>query len=88
MKKYNKIENEIIVIGGDHYNALGVIRSLGDCGIKPIFILLTDNNEYMSGHSKYIKKLHILNSKKEQKLDEYLIKNFSKFEHKPILTKK
>ena len=85
MKKFKEIENEIIIVGGDHYNALGVIRSLGECGIKPIFILLSDNKENMSSHSKYIKKLFILSHQEEKDLDEFLINNFSNTDLKPII---
>lgn len=33
------MNNKIIVFGGDHHNTLGVVRSLGEAGIKPILIL-------------------------------------------------
>ena len=44
------------VIGGNHHNALGVIRSLGEKGIKPFVIIETkDKNPYIL-KSKYIQK--------------------------------
>ena len=85
MKKNSIIENKVIVIGGDHYNALGVIRSLGECGIFPIFILLNDDDKAMSSHSKYIDKLYIINSEEEKNLDKFLIKNFGNDKNKPII---
>ena len=85
MKKNITIENEIIVIGRDHYNGLSVIRSLGECGIKPIYVLISDTDECMSSKSKYIKKLYIISEKKSEKLDDFLIKNFSRKNFKAIL---
>lgn len=51
-----KIENEVIIVGADHYNALGVIRSLGKCGINPIFLLVSNEKICFSSKSKYIKE--------------------------------
>lgn len=33
------MEREFIVLCGEHYNPLGIIRSLGEAGIKPIAIV-------------------------------------------------
>lgn len=85
MKKFHKIENEVIVIGGDHYNALGVIRSLGECGISPIFILLSDTKNCMTLYSKYIKKSYTKSSDEEKDLDKFLIENYGGQKIKPIL---
>ena len=38
-------QNNIIVIGGNHHNTLGVIRSLGYKGLRPYVILITNNNK-------------------------------------------
>ena len=64
MNKNNEIKNDIIIIGADHCNALGVIRSLGECGIRPIFILLNDTKKCMTAYSKYIKKYFVIEKKK------------------------
>lgn len=44
-----------IVIGEEHYNPLGVIRSLGMVGINPVFIAIKGKSEVAS-KSKYIKE--------------------------------
>lgn len=50
-----------IVIGEEHYTPLGVIRSLGENGIKPIFIVLKQNMKIAS-LSKYIDELYEVDS--------------------------
>ena len=48
------MEREFIVLCGEHYNPLGIIRSLGEAGIKPIAIV--KKNEFqLTSKSKYIK---------------------------------
>lgn len=54
--------SEIIVIGGNHHNTLGVIRSLGFKGLTPIVILVTDENKPYVAYSRFIKKLITINS--------------------------
>lgn len=51
------LSHKFIVFGGDHYNPLGVIRSLGLVGIYPIVILVA-KNPHIVNLSKYIKKIH------------------------------
>ncbi len=48
---------DVIVIGGNHHNTLGVVRSLGYEGISPILILVAGDDEctYVA-HSRYLKK--------------------------------
>lgn len=48
--------NEVIVLGPDHYNTLGVVRSLGEAGIKPIVVIYSEKsqNSFVL-KSKYIK---------------------------------
>lgn len=50
-----------IVFGVEHYNPLGVVRSLGENGIKPIAIV-QKNSIQLTSKSKFIKKLHMVNS--------------------------
>lgn len=50
---------EHIVVGGEHYNPLGVIRSLGEYDLKPIFISINSANSVSwVSHSKYISKVY------------------------------
>lgn len=53
--------HKCIVFGPDHYNPLGVIRSLGEEGINPIVILWTEKPNLVN-HSKYISKLYVVAS--------------------------
>ncbi len=50
-------EHLFIVIGMEHYNPLGLIRTLGKNGIKPVFIAIKGKGP-ASVKSKYIYKLH------------------------------
>ena len=42
-----------VIIAEDHYNALGVIRSIGKIGI-PIYLIIFKNRNYKIINSKYI----------------------------------
>ena len=85
MNKNNEIKNDIIIIGADHCNALGVIRSLGECGIRPIFILLNDTKKCMTAYSKYIKKIYVIDENKQKMLCKFLLEEFKNLELKPII---
>ena len=50
----------VIVIGCDHHNTLGVIRSLGEKGIRPDAVIVSRDGKSFVGKSKYIRKLHIV----------------------------
>ena len=47
----------VIVFAIDHYNPLGVIRSLGENGIRPIYIAIRHRVE-LGVKSKYVSKVH------------------------------
>lgn len=57
-------DHEFIVFGVEHYNPLGVIRSLGEAGICPIAIVLKGGPR-LTSKSKFIKKLHYVNNREE-----------------------
>ena len=57
-------DHKFIVFCGDHYNPLGVVRSLGEEGIKPIVILEAEH-PVMINHSRYVGKLHHVHSQEE-----------------------
>ena len=46
--------NKVIVIGGDHHNTLGVLRGLGERGIRPDLLLVTPSRMTYVDASKYI----------------------------------
>lgn len=45
----------VVVIGGNHHNTLGVVRALGRKGIKPFLILIGNRKKSYVSRSKYIK---------------------------------
>ena len=55
---------EFIVFGLDHYNPLGVIRTLGEQGINPIYIVVKHRAD-LGTESKYLKKCHRVASVEE-----------------------
>ena len=50
----------VIVIGGDHHNTLGVIRSLGEKGIQSEALITSPDLKTFAGCSRYVKKLHVV----------------------------
>lgn len=54
-----------VIIGMDHYNTLGLIRSFGEKGYKPILILLGDCEieKCLTAKSKYANEIHITSPK-------------------------
>ena len=54
----------VIVFAMDHYNPLGVIRSLGENGINPVFIAIRHRAE-LGVKSKYVSKVHQVDSVEE-----------------------
>lgn len=53
-----------IVFAIEHYNPLGVIRSLGEYGIKPVYIAVKGKARVASS-SKYIQRCHFVDSVQE-----------------------
>lgn len=54
----------MIVFGGEHYNLLGVIRSLGESGILCDAIIIK-NFQKVASTSKYITHLYMVNTIEE-----------------------
>lgn len=60
------IQQMFIVISGDTGNALGVVRSLGETGVKPILIYLVEKSHLPTLiKSKYLTVVHKVNSYEE-----------------------
>ena len=57
-------DHKHIVFGVEHYNPLGVVRSLGEAGINPIVIVLKSTLRITS-KSKYISQLHMVETIEE-----------------------
>lgn len=68
----------------NHYNPLGVVRSLGECGINPILIVWAPfSAPHLVNTSKYVKCLHVAMT-----LDEaysILINQYGNEEYKPFV---
>ena len=52
---------KFIIFAVDHYNTLGVARSLGEAGIHPFFIAQRGKAE-LAAKSKYVEKVHYVDS--------------------------
>lgn len=50
------VEKDVLIVGGEHYNTLGLIRSLGERGIGVNLILATKGKSHIV-KSKYIKNI-------------------------------
>ena len=75
--------NKVIVIGGDHHNTLGVIRSLGEKGLRPDLILVSPICTSFVDASKYIEK-----SWKVENDDEairLLLSKYREMDSKPVV---
>ncbi len=68
MKKI--VKTYVVVVGHDHQNTLGVIRSLGEAGIGVKAVILSDRSNCSSTHSKYVDKAYII---RESELIQTLI---------------
>lgn len=79
----NKIRNKVVVIGGDHYNTLWAIRSLGQIGIKPYVVVHGILNNSFVFKSKYCNKCYALENLDE--LEELLLLNFYDSQNKTII---
>ena len=78
------IENKIIIFGPNLINSLGLIRSFGEKGIKPILILEPCNPLLgIVQYSKYIEKIHYL--KKIEDVIDVLKKYYWTEKKKPII---
>lgn len=56
--------NLCIVFGSDHYNPLGIVRSLGEIGVSPVVVLVGENPVAIPA-SKYPQKIHYVKSNEE-----------------------
>lgn len=76
------MKNKVIVFGCNHQNMLGLVRSLGEKGIRPYCVLL-NTNYGMVFESKY--PAECIYVKNAQLGYEYIVKRFSKESIPPIL---
>lgn len=76
------LKHKYIVFSGDHYNPLGIVRSLGEVGIQPIVILVA-SHPVMINHSRYVGKLHLVKTKEEGY--DLLLNTYGNESEKPFL---
>lgn len=76
-------QNNIIVIGTDHHNTLGVIRSLGYKGLYPNLVVVTNHKKPYVSYSKYIQQYHVLTSAND--IVDYLLKTKSTYDSKQVV---
>lgn len=58
------LKHKHIIFSEEHYNPLGVIRSLGEEGIRPIAIIIKGNMK-LTSKSKYLSKVHYVSDRIE-----------------------
>ena len=69
MRKY------IVFVCKDHYNPLGIVRTLGETGISPIAVVVKSDPQLVI-KSKYVKVKHVVNSPEEGL--ELILKKYAK----------
>lgn len=66
---------QVIVIGGDHHNTLGIVRSLGIRDVRPnVFVVKPDAISVSIVRSKYINETRIFNTEKD--IANYLLTHY------------
>lgn len=75
--------NKFIIFAVDHFNPLGVIRSLGEVGIYPIVILFSEHESNLVKYCKYIQILHQVRSIEEGY--KILMREYSSEPERPFL---
>lgn len=56
--------HKFIVFCVDHYNPLGICRSLGEEGVEPV-VVLVGNSPSLINHCRYVKVLHLVKAQDE-----------------------
>ena len=77
-KNHEVYKHKHICLVEEHQNPLGIVRSLGEEGIKPI-VLLCAHNPVMVNNSKYVGELHIFDNIEEG--FAFLMEHYS---HEPL----
>lgn len=75
--------NNIVIIGLDHSNTLGVIRSFGENGIKPYVFVISNTTCVAVKYSKYIYKYFICKDEEEALLT--MIQEFENSDEKIVV---
>lgn len=75
--------NKAIVIGGDHHNTLGVIRGLGERGIKSDLVLVVPAAMTFVDASKYVAQKLKIDS--DDEIVDFLISKYKDEKEKPVV---
>ena len=76
--------NKVIVIGGDHHNTLGVIRSLGERGMQSDVILVaSDTTKTFVDASKYVARKWLIGNADE--IVNLLLSKYKEEKEKPVI---
>lgn len=78
-----KKELNPIIIGGDHHNTLGVIRSLGERGVRSDLILVSQSKRTFVDYSKYVDAKEIITN--DEDIVGCLLSKFVNKEGKPVI---
>lgn len=78
----NGVSNRVIVIGYNTFNCYGVVRSLGEAGIKPDMILAESRVPFIA-KSRYVNSVKYF--KKPSDLPEMLLNEYTVEDSKPIV---
>ena len=73
---------KFIIFAVDHYNTLGVARSLGEAGISPVFIAQRGKAE-LAARSRYVSETHYVNSIEDGY--KYLMDTYGNEKDRPFL---
>ena len=76
-------KHKFIVMCEEHYTPLGVIRCLGESGIKPDVIIIKSKWNKVASASKYIANIYKVNSLEEGY--DVLLSNYSNYNPKPFV---
>lgn len=75
-------QHKHICLVEDHYNPLGIVRSLGEVGIKPI-VILCSQKPYLVNKSKYVGELHQFSTIEDGL--QFIIKKYGNEKLKPFI---
>lgn len=81
-KNHEVYKHKHIVLAVDHYNPLGIVRSLGEEGIRPV-VLLCGEDQHLVRKSKYIGEYHHFDTIEDGL--HFIIENFSNETFKPFI---
>lgn len=62
---------KVIIVGGDHHNALGLVRAFGQVGYYVILFVVVENNKSFVSHSRYVSECYIIDN--DDKVIEWLL---------------